>query len=408
MKRTGKKTAHPGVLRIGKNSYQVRATAKCPKTRKRYEKERRVHDVSLAKALDIQNAMRLQLEAFVEEQAAANDNTITPVRRQGQLAEDMTFTAYAEKWLLHVERAGRKRPHVVDGDIIRLESLILPLLGDLYISEIGKPELAMWMNKITQLKKPNGEPYAKNTLHSGWRLLASMLRDAETLIGVKNDGPNNLRFRVVAPTTRPKDTLTRDELERVLRATDAESPDIRAMIWVSGTTGMRFGELSGLTWEDVDFDKGVIHVRRSVVKKKVFPTKTNSNRSVPLLPAVAEILEEHRAWLQHQLFAKDNLVFPSRAGTHREPSCTIAPLRRCAARAGVDKVVTNQALRRTVNNLVRQTSGEIAARAITGHATQAMTEHYSDVTVAEKQQAGTSAFGAMVMRKRRRDDEDCA
>gem|GEM_PF-1794874 len=180
MKRTGKKTAHPGVLRIGKNSYQVRATAKCPKTRKRYEKERRIHDVSLAKALDIQNAMRLQLEAFVEEQAAANDNTITPVRRQGQLAEDMTFTEYAEKWLLHVERAGRKRPHVVDGDIIKLESMVLPLLGDLYISEIGKPELALWMNKITQLKKPNGEPYAKNTLHSGWRLLASMLRDAET------------------------------------------------------------------------------------------------------------------------------------------------------------------------------------------------------------------------------------
>jgi len=72
------------------------------------------------------------------------------------------------------------------------------------------------------------------------------------------------------------------------------------------------------------------------------------------------------------------------------------PLIRCGEKAGLTKHVTPQTLRRTVNNLIRQAAGEIAARAITGHATQAMTEHYSDVTAAEKHRAGRAAFGDII------------
>jgi hypothetical protein len=41
-------------------------------------------------------------------------------------------------------------------------------------------------------------------------------------------------------------------------------------------------------------------------------------------------------------------------------------------------------LRRTFNNLSRQVAGEIVTRSITGHVTQAMTEHYSHVAGTEK------------------------
>lgn len=50
-------------------------------------------------------------------------------------------------------------------------------------------------------------------------------------------------------------------------------------------------------------------------------------------------------------------------------------------------------MRRTFNNLVRQAAGDIAARAMVGHATAQMTEHYSDVTVQEKREAQQAAFG---------------
>jgi integrase len=71
-----------------------------------------------------------------------------------------------------------------------------------------------------------------------------------------------------------------------LNATKHESPDVAVMIWVGFTTGMRFGELSAPTRDDVDFESGVIHVRRSQVYGVVGPTKTNSMRLVPLHPMV--------------------------------------------------------------------------------------------------------------------------
>jgi hypothetical protein len=66
---------------------------------------------------------------------------------------------------------------------------------------------------------------------------------------------------------------------------------------------------------------------------------------------------------------------------------TRAPLRRAIERAGITKRVTVHGLRRTFNNLSRQVAGAIVTRAITGHVTEEMTEHYSHVDRAEKLRA---------------------
>lgn len=121
---------------------------------------------------------------------------------------------------------------------------------------------------------------------------------------------------------------SRDELGRLLQATESESCDLRAMIWLSATTGMRFGEVSALTWDD----KGVVHVRRSQVEGKVYPTKTSTERSVPLTD-VAVLLQDHRERLEHQRFKRaDGLVFPSRAGTNVVAAAQTSPSLRCESR----------------------------------------------------------------------------
>ncbi len=123
------------------------------------------------------------------------------------------------------------------------------------------------------------------------------------------------------------------------------------------TTGVRFGELAGLEWSDIDYDAMLIRVRRSAVDGKVYPTKTKTNRTVPLYPNVAALLQEHQQWLERRLIRnREKIVFPSKVGTYRVPSMMKGPLNRCAAKAGLEKHVSNQALRRTLNNLVRQSA----------------------------------------------------
>ena len=65
----------------------------------------------------------------------------------------------------------------------------------------------------------------------------------------------------------------------------------------------------------------------------------------------------------------------------------IPAFRRALKRAGITKRVTVHGLRRTFNNLSRQVAGAIVTRAITGHVTEEMTEHYSHVDRAEKLRA---------------------
>ena len=66
------------------------------------------------------------------------------------------------------------------------------------------------------------------------------------------------------------------------------------------STGMRSGELRGLQWNDIDFDKGIIHVTHSLLYFNhigycLGATKTeNSVRDIPMLDNVKSILKELR------------------------------------------------------------------------------------------------------------------
>ena len=63
------------------------------------------------------------------------------------------------------------------------------------------------------------------------------------------------------------------------------------------------------------------------------------------------------------------------------------------AAAGIHEHVTIHGLRRTFNNLVRQVASGEVVRAMTGHVTERMTEHYSHVGANEKHDAVRRALG---------------
>jgi len=63
--------------------------------------------------------------------------------------------------------------------------------------------------------------------------------------------------------------------------------------WVVMTyTGMRAGEVSGLTWDDIDLERKVIHVRRTLDRfGNLLPPKSHSGRrEVPMAPPVVSAL----------------------------------------------------------------------------------------------------------------------
>ena len=53
----------------------------------------------------------------------------------------------------------------------------------------------------------------------------------------------------------------------------------RVMLWLGMTTGLRRGELAGLRWCDVKFEKLTIDVLRSVVDQRVGKVKTEASQN---------------------------------------------------------------------------------------------------------------------------------
>ncbi len=77
---------------------------------------------------------------------------------------------------------------------------------------------------------------------------------------------------------------------------------------------MRQGELLGLRWGDVDFENGVIHVRRQLDRNRnyVEPKTPRAIRSVVLMPSLAALLRQHKENVAY--FGAIDAVFATATG----------------------------------------------------------------------------------------------
>lgn len=87
---------------------------------------------------------------------------------------------------------------------------------------------------------------------------------------------------------RDPDPLTKSEVERLLTKGCLHPAD-HAAVTLAIYTGLRPGELGALAREDVDTEKGLLHVNRAITAKGTFkPPKTGKRRTVLLFPPALE------------------------------------------------------------------------------------------------------------------------
>jgi integrase len=121
--------------------------------------------------------------------------------------------------------------------------------------------------------------------------------------------------RQSAKRRKEPDILTADEMRSIMQRL---SPLHRTMVFLAGATGLRFSELRGLQWQDVDFAAGTLNLKRGVVKKNVTALKTEASRKpVPLHMALVEALRSLRAESAYQ--QPSDWVFASVKGKGKVP-----------------------------------------------------------------------------------------
>lgn len=100
-----------------------------------------------------------------------------------------------------------------------------------------------------------------------------------------------------------------EEIERLLAVA---SKSYKVAFQMAVMTGLRAGELWGLQWQDIDWNSGRIHVRRSIYKKEFqTPKSPSAVRKVDMPPS---LIHELKKWKLACPKNENDLVFPSPDG----------------------------------------------------------------------------------------------
>jgi integrase len=196
-------------------------------------------------------------------------------------------------------------------------------------NEVGRP--------VTRMVEKKLGPY------SGWTIRATLTPLSRLMshcvrrgLAVANPVAKLERGERPPVGRREMRILERDEIDRLLTATPER---YRPLLATAVFTGLRLGELLGLTWADVDFEKGVLRVRKQLAKDgtRVEPKTAQALRAVVLMPALARLLRGHKEKAFAVGRAKPNdFVFASSVGT--------AMSARNVSRRGLDKAIGDAGL----------------------------------------------------------------
>ena len=182
----------------------------------------------------------------------------------------------------------------------RIYKQIIPKIGNTPLNQVT----AGTLEKFYAHLKADGRLIRRETYGTG--LANSVIRSIHAhcraaLEKAKDEGLIRQNPAVnckLPPKKSPEiEILTPEEMQRLL--IQAKEEGFYEMFLLDLSTGLRRGELLGLQWKDIDFEKGTLSVNKQVkyIKRelRIMPPKTQaSNRTVILPPQLLAVLREYR------------------------------------------------------------------------------------------------------------------
>lgn len=213
---------------------------------------------------------------------------------RASLRSKMTFGVFVLEWLKTYAKPNNKPSEYRAKELITRRHLI-PFFGTRELSEILGGEIERYKaKKIVEGLHPK-------TINNHLTVFRRCLRSAQEW-GQLERIPMTKLLRVPPPETR---FLSEEEEKVLLRAVDGSMA--HTMFLTALHTGMRMGELLGLDWSAVDFERQRISVRQSIVRGVFGTPKSNRTRFIPLTRTLLEVL--------YPLRKKSGLVFGREDGS---------------------------------------------------------------------------------------------
>lgn len=258
-------------------------------------------------------------------------------------SHSVTVRELADRWIMEGRTEGKAPTTILQREQhARLH--IVPLLGDRIVSELKRSDIRDFRARLRE------EGRSTKTVNQVTQSLSSMLQFAMEQEWIGQNVARGLKALNPDPERGEREDqplevgVTLPTPDEVWSFIDHLPPRWLPILYTAIWTGMRGGELRALRWEDVDFERQVITVRRNLDQLgnlRTPKTKTGC-RIIPihhLLTGQPFNLREW--WLQYpapegEARSLDHLVFPNGRG---RPECHANITRRGVAptwiRAGI-------------------------------------------------------------------------
>jgi integrase len=246
-------------------------------------------------------------------------------------ADNVTFAEWCDAWL-----RGLRRKETTRRSYRPSLEYAKQAIGQKPLRKVTTSDVRAFLEHIERVhksRKPSRQ-ISSTTLAKHLRHLGACLQAAK-LEGKIAENP----VRLLAPGARPKPTrkrpsyFTNDELARLWP--QLLQPAVNSYLCRTAVvTGMRFGELAALRWDDVSLVDGEIIVSRTYTPGVgENETKSGEPRTVDLVPQAKRLLEE---WYPQT--SGQGLVFERESGGHLDGGNVLDVLYAAMEKAGIPRV----------------------------------------------------------------------
>ena len=147
-----------------------------------------------------------------------------------------------------------------------INQYILPVLGHFRLSEIRPFHVQMFVQQLQSPGFAHGrqvESLSASSVRRYFVVLQSVLGRAYKLGMIHSNPADSERIELPTSDDSQTDIFTKEEAEEMLRHLEKEPLQNQLLIHLAILTGCRRGELLALTWDDIDFQTGIITVSKS-------------------------------------------------------------------------------------------------------------------------------------------------
>jgi integrase len=204
---------------------------------------------------------------------------------QQHLSGTPSFSGFVKQWFEEVSVTWSKSYTVTVQSII--DKRLNPYFKDVDVGQIKKADLMLFRAQLAKVKSKTGNRFSADYINRHMKILRMILNEAADRYEFTTP------YRNIKPLKKERKDIEPFSLEEVELIIGNVRDDFTNYYITRFFTGMRTGEIHGLKWRYIDFDKRLILIRECWLKGEETYTKTDgSQRDIQMSQRVFDALKD--------------------------------------------------------------------------------------------------------------------